>query len=176
VKIDNLFPNLVAIQNLDLSKLKVIGKNFQKTFESNVETTLEGETLFDKDSMNYLNLELTKMLSYLLKPYCKNFSFNVPNIWINKYHEKDYQGSHVHPSDFSFIIYYKVDRSHTVFNSPVKKLLESSNTKCFFTNYEPNLKQGDIIVFPSYIEHWVRPNSNNTTVAGNIKIVKLIKE
>lgn len=174
VKVNNLFPNLIAIKNLDLSKLKIIGKKFKKAFESNIETTLGGDTLFDKNSINYLNVELTHTLSYLLKPYCKTFVFNVSDVWMNKYNKNDYQGGHVHPSDFSFIIYYKVNKSYTVFNSPVKNLLDSVDSKIFKKNYEPNLKQGDMIVFPFYLEHWVRPNSNNITVAGNIKIVNLM--
>jgi len=173
VKVNNLFPNLVAIKNLNLFNFKVVGEKFKKTFESNIETTLNGSTLFDKNSINYLNLELTEILSNLLKPYCKNFVFNVNDIWINKYKDKDYQGSHVHPSDFSFIIYYETNKSYTVFNSPVKKLLESINSKIFNMDYEPNLKKGDIIVFPSYLEHWVKPNSNNITIAGNIKIIQM---
>jgi len=28
-------------------------------------------------------------------------------------------------------------------------------------------------MFPSYLEHWVRPNSNNITIAGNIKIIDM---
>jgi hypothetical protein len=172
VKLKSLFPNLIAIKNLDLSNLKIKGKNFKKTFESSIETTLEGNTLFDKNSINYLNIELTNILSYLLKPYCKTFVFNVSDVWINKYSKNDYQAGHVHPSDFSFIIYYKVNKSYTVFNSPVKNLLDSVNNKIFKRDYEPDLKQGDIIIFPSYLEHWVRPNSNNITAAGNIKIIK----
>jgi hypothetical protein len=172
VKINNLFPNLIAIKNLNLSKLKITGKKFKKTFESDIKTTLKGNTLFDKNSINYLNMELTNILSYLLKPYCETFVFNVSGIWMNKYDKNDYQAGHVHPSDFSFIIYYKVNKSYTVFNSPVKKLLDSMDNKIFIKDYEPDLKQGDIIVFPSYIEHWVRPNSNNVTVAGNIKIIE----
>ena len=173
VKVESIFPNLIATKNLDLSYFKIKGKNFKKTFESSIKTTLNGTTLFDKNSINYLNIQLTKILSHLLKPYCKNFVFNVSDIWINKYTKKDYQGSHVHPSDFSFLIYYKVDKSHTVFNSPVKKLIESSNNKFFKSDYETNLKQGDIIIFPSYLEHWVKPNSNNITIAGNIKIIDM---
>ena len=175
VKVNNIFPNLIATKNLDLNKFKFVGKNYKKTFESKIKTTLKGNTLFNKNSINYLNIELTETLSYLLKNYCKNFVFNVSDIWINKYEKKDYQGSHIHPSDFSFIIYYKTNKSHTVFNSPVKNLLESIDSKIFSKDYETNLKQGDMIVFPSYLEHWVRPNSGNTTIAGNIKIVKLIK-
>ena len=175
VKVDNIFPNLIATKHLDLSNLKIVGKQFKKTFESNLKTTLKGHTLFDKDSMNYLNIQLTETLSYLLKPYCKNFVFNISDIWINRYDKKDYQGSHVHPSDFSFIIYYKVDKSYTVFNSPIKSLLESKINKVFNHDYETNFKQGDIIIFPSYLEHWVKPNSNNITIAGNIKIIEIKK-
>ena len=173
VKVNNLFPNLIAIKNLNLHKLKIVGKEFKKTFESKVETTYMGQTLFDKDSITYLNIELLNVLSYLLKPYCKNFAFNVSNIWINKYSKNNYQAGHVHPSDFSFIIYYEVNKSYTVFNSPIKNLLQYSDNKIFEEDYEPDLKQGDIIVFPSYLEHWVKPNSNNITVAGNIKIVDM---
>ena len=173
VKVDNIFPNLIATKNLDLNKFKFVGKNYKKTFESKIKTTLKGNTLFNKNSINYLNIELTETLSYLLKNYCKNFVFNVSDIWINKYEKKDYQGSHIHPSDFSFIIYYETNKSHTVFNSPVKNLLESIDSKIFNKDYEPNLKQGDMIVFPSYLEHWVRPNSGNTTIAGNIKIIDI---
>tara|TARA_Y100000592_G_scaffold454_1_gene689 strand:+ start:1672 stop:2211 length:540 start_codon:yes stop_codon:yes gene_type:complete len=171
VEINNVFPNHVAVKNLNLLNFKVVGKDLKKTFESNIETSLNGVTLFDQNSINYLNMELREILGYLLKPYCDNFVFNVNGIWINKYKSEDYQGAHIHPSDFSFIIYYKIKKSYTVFNSPIKNLLEMFDSKIFFKHYEPELKQGDIIVFPSYLEHWVRPNSDNTTVAGNIKII-----
>ena len=175
VKVHNLFPNFVATKNIDLSKLKVIGENFKSTFESNIQTTLEGKTLLTTQSMNYLNIELTDLLSHLLKPICKTFVFKMMGIWINKYSNNDYQGTHIHPSSFSFIIYYDTDKSYTVFNSPVKNLLDAINldkNKIFSKEYEPNLKKEDIILFPSYLEHWVRPNSNGITLAGNINIIK----
>ena len=175
VKVNSLFPTLVAIKHLNLSNLKITGKKFKKSFESKIKTTVEGDTLLDRDSINYLNIQLTETLGYLLKPYCKNFVFNVSSIWINQYDEKDYQGSHIHPGDFSFIIYYKTDKSYTVFNSPMKNLLESVDSKIFHKEYKPDLKQGDMILFPSYLQHWVKPNSNNITVSGNIKIIELIK-
>ena len=173
VEINNIFPNHIAIKNLNLLNFKVVGKDLKKTFESNIETSLNGITLFDKNSINYLNIQLRDMLGYLLKPYCNSFVFNVNGIWLNKYKDKDYQGAHIHPSDFSFIIYYNIKKSYTVFNSPVKNLLEMFNSKIFFKHYEPKLKQGDIIVFPSYLEHWVRPNSDSMTIAGNIKIIDI---
>lgn len=173
VEIKNLFPNTVAIKNLELSKLKIVGKNFKKTFESGIQTTLNQSTLLSVNSMNYLNIHLTDLLAHLLKPLCKNFVFKISNIWINKYTKESYQAAHVHEGDFSFIIYYKVNKSHTVFNSPVKKLLETRSNNIFSHSYEPNLKQGDIILFPSYLEHWVKPNSKNITISGNIGILNL---
>jgi hypothetical protein len=176
VNVDNLFPNFIATKNLDLSKLNITGKKFNKTFESNIKTTLKGSTLFDIKSMNYLNVHLTDLLSSLLKHICLNFVFRLEAIWINKYDKKDYQGSHVHPGDYSFIIYYKTDKSYTVFNSPVKSLLEFGDNKIFNKDYQTKLKQGDIIMFPSYLEHWVRPNTNNITISGNIKIIDIKNE
>jgi|TARA_Y100000114_G_scaffold41387_1_gene36859 hypothetical protein len=175
VKTQNIFCTCIGFKSLNLSNLKIIGKGFEKSFESGVNTTLRNQTLFDESSMNYLNVEITSILAELLKPFCKTFVFNISNIWINRYDEKDYQGAHVHPSDFSFIIYYKSDKSHTVFNSPFSKLLEISNNKLHDRIYEPSLNNGDMIIFPSYLEHWVRPNSKNTTIAGNIDIVDLKK-
>ena len=54
-----------------------------------MKTTLKGSTLFDIKSMNYLNIHLTDLLSYLLKPYCLNFVFKLHNIWINKYDKSE---------------------------------------------------------------------------------------
>ena len=42
VKVDNLFPNLVATKNIDISKLNVTGDNFKKTFGSDKPATIAG--------------------------------------------------------------------------------------------------------------------------------------
>ena len=63
VKVDNIFTNLIAIKNLDISKLKIVGKDFKKTFESNIKTTLNQNTLLNIDSMNYLNINFPHVTS-----------------------------------------------------------------------------------------------------------------
>ena len=176
VSVHNIFPSFIGSKSLDLSKLKVLGTAFKETFESNIKTTMDSDTLFNVESMNYLNIELTTILSYLLKTKCKTFVFKLTNIWINQYNDKDFQGPHVHPGDYSFIIYYKCKKSYTVFNSPAKNIIERTSKpipNLFQTDHEVNLKQGDIVVFPSYLEHWVKPNSDSITIAGNIKIIEL---
>ena len=47
---------IIETKNLNLSNLKFVGKNFENTFESNIKTTLNGDTLFNKESINYLDV------------------------------------------------------------------------------------------------------------------------
>ena len=46
-----------------------------------------------------------------------------------------------------------------------------SRLEIFNHQHEPKCKAGQIIIFPSYLEHFVRSNDEETiTVAGNIKL------
>ena len=47
VEIKNVFPNIVAIKRLDVSKLKIVGDKFEKSFESRLQTTIFDKTLLD---------------------------------------------------------------------------------------------------------------------------------
>jgi hypothetical protein len=176
VEIRNIFPNYIGIKNIDLNKFKIESKKFKKSFESKIHTSLGNTNLFLQKHINYFNVQLTDIFSYIFKAMNKkSFVFNVTDIWLNIYNNQDFQGSHTHPSDYCFILYYEIEKSHTVFNSPVKDLLEQrlKVKNLFFREYEPNCKKGDLLVFPGYLQHWVKPNSNSKTIAGNIQIVDL---
>jgi hypothetical protein len=43
----------------------------------------------------------------------------------------------------------------------------------FPTSYMPKLKSGSIIVFPSFVEHMVVPNSDQVTISGNLVFNKI---
>jgi cupin superfamily acireductone dioxygenase involved in methionine salvage len=174
IKIINIFPNYIAIKKIDLSKFKINNKKFKKTFESKIKTSLNTDNLFLPNDINYFNIQLTEIFSNIFKALnYKTFVFNVTDIWVNLYNKNDFQGTHVHSSDYCFILYYDVEKSFTVFNSPVKDMLEFKNTHIFQRQYEPNCNRGDLLVFPGYMQHWVRPNSKAKTIAGNIKIIDL---
>ena len=51
-------------------------------------------------------------------------------------------------------------------------MLEVGESKIFQSKFIPKLEEGDVIMFPSYLEHWVKPNSDTVTVSGNITIVE----
>jgi hypothetical protein len=38
----------------------------------------------------------------------------------------------------------------------------------FPLDFRPELKAGNIIIFPSFLQHYVRPGGSGTTIAGNV--------
>ena len=77
--------------------------------------------------------------------------------------------------NFSFIIYKQIEEGKTVFVNPSDKSLLSyyapvfwERTNFFELDYEPKCRQGQIIIFPSFLEHMVKEtNDYCVTVSGN---------
>ena len=92
---------------------------------------------------------------------------------VNK--NKDYQEPHVHAfTKFSFIIYKKIVEPRTIFFNPAKNVISMLGADDIFpTSYMPKLKSGSIIIFPSFIEHMVVPNSDQITISGNLIFNKI---
>ena len=97
---------------------------------------------------------------------------NIGHVWRNRYGENDYQDPHIHPnSQWSFIVYETVERSRTSFFNPSMGLIQNQLGNChgaFPLDYKPNLKKGDIIIFPSFLMHSVNSGQVGTTISGNI--------
>ena len=117
------------------------------------------------------------------KPLPKNIELN--DIWFNCYKEGQYQESHDHlgydfKSPFSFIYYLKLPLNgsrKTVFvNDGYKKnkFFYSDNLNILETEHSPNLKEGQYIIFPSFLTHYVIHhediNEQRITLAGNIQL------
>ena len=94
--------------------------------------------------------------------------------WYNIYHDNQYQERHNHrlnvKDDNSWSgIYYSKNSTPTTFYPPttigrISDFPGSEDTllsDCFFTSFNPDVEDGDIIVFPSTIEHQVRPSQSN---------------
>jgi len=171
----NFFYYPLFLGKIDIKKIKINKKTIRPTWLSRVNSNFysEDNKILDKDTGEYLMFTIGETM----KDYFKSFKvqINLLNIWVNVYKQKDFQDPHTHPkSDFSFIIYSKVKKSETVFYNPSKALIDATyNEKTFpgmETVYKPECKQGDLIIFPSFMTHMVLPLSNSETIAGNIKI------
>lgn len=167
----NLFSIPVHITNIDVSRIILKTDDFKENWVSKTKSSFGGVNKLTLNSYNYLMEHICK----LLYPHLDGKTeLQLQNIWQNNYVDNDFQESHIHTkSHFSFIIYASGEESKTVFFAPHKYLLE-----CFYEedlydySYETELRPGQIIVFPSFLEHMVKKNSGTMTYAGNLKMIK----
>lgn len=168
----NLFSIPIHITNIDLSKIIFLETgNFEENWVSKTTSTFNSKNKLNPNSYNYLMHTICNLLHSHLGGKTE---LQLQNIWQNNYVNNDFQESHIHTkSHFSFIIYVSGKESKTVFFAPHKYLLE-----CFYEedlyeySYESELRPGQIIVFPSFLEHMVKKNSGTVTYAGNLKMIK----
>ena len=106
----------------------------------------------------------------------QKFTLALTSVWENIYEKEDFQEGHIQPyHHFSFIVYKKIKQSKTAFFAPHKNLLESFYEghyiyNIYQSNFIPDCKQNQIIIFPSFLEHMVMKTSNARTISGNLKI------
>ena len=168
----HLFSVPIYYENIDLSKIKLTNTKFEKTFDCGVLSSHNFKNHLDPESKTYLR---DKIYNLMKEDYDIDFDILLTSIWENQYNENDYQEKHTHPfSHFSFIIYKDVEKSNTIFHNPIESLLLSyfTNFTKFFRIFPPSIKppfkKGDIVVFPSFLEHMVTKNSKSVTISGNI--------
>jgi len=133
--------------------------------------------------IDYINNSVKQYVSkYTLdKPTIFPDKIDIQDIWFNSCKKGEYQESHNHllyreESPLSFIYYLKLPEGtneNTVFINDLKKYetLYFPQLKLVQSHFIPRCEEGDFIIFPSFIEHYVRHNTSNEerlTIAGNI--------
>ena len=163
---------------VDLAKVVVPEARFAPSWESMIQTTsrTQVENPVPRSTLEYLTEVVTPALDTLRDRY-KAIMFE--SIWRNKYEEHTYQGYHLHPkTQWSFVIYETVQSAKTMFMNPSMKDIQNHSSSgarwngstydCALT-YEPDwLGPGDMVLFPSWLAHQVRPGNTGTTISGNI--------
>ena len=179
MKLD-LFSIPIFIDNIDCNKIFLQNNKFEKTWESETLSSHNFINNLDNESANYL----LKTISNLFKGNInKPYKLILKSIWENKYIKEDFQEKHIHPgSQFSFVIYKKIDESKTIFYNPAHNSIISffnndllQNTNFFETVFKPKCRQNQIVVFPSFLDHMVQKIEDSVTISGNI-ILEINKE
>lgn len=151
----------------------------------------EGFEILQKNSP-YRDLLVREYKSELEKVFDKEFNFSVKNIWYNYYSDGEYQEDHdhlgnpFHQSHFSLIHFLSYDKEqHTPpeFRDPLSQLrclsLELDSNKCGEV-YVPDIQEGDLLMFPSYLIHRVLPCKKTDypriTISFNIVMTKYGEE
>jgi hypothetical protein len=168
----NCFQIPFYVEDIDIDKIQLSNTDFKETWLSKTLSSYSFKNFITKETHEYLLNLLHRMLSEDIK---EEFKIKLINIWQNIYKNKSYQEKHIHVhSHFSFIIYKKIKNSNTVFINPANKLIESfyseSKVNMMGVNVESNFKQNQIVLFPSFIEHMVKPCDDSETISGNIYI------
>jgi hypothetical protein len=169
----NLFSIPIFVDNIDASKINFDNLEYKNNFKSNVKSSFGTNSQINKESMNYLIETIGKNIFDFLK---QGFKLEIINVWQNFYDDNDFQEKHIHVhSDFSFIVFKKIEESKTVFIAPHSYITESFYYKKFLeqyfqTHFQPKCRKNQIIIFPSFLEHMVKTTNNALTISGNILV------
>ena len=144
-------------------------EDLQPTWDSGLQTTFNTKLELPQPVWEHLGEIIGNNLGPVglmgLEPH-------IGHVWRNRYREHDYQDPHIHPhSQWSFIVYETVENSRTSFFNPSMGLIQNQLGNCsgaFPLDYKPQLKKGDIIIFPSFLMHSVNSGQVGTTISGNV--------
>ena len=114
------------------------------------------------------------------------YSISCEEFWVNTYKEHDYQEIHDHAfpgSTISAVYILELPEGddiggQLVLDCPNYNIIQSSGMEQIFNQWQyqrfiPELEPGKLILFPSWIPHYVLPNKTNkrrATIAANFKI------
>lgn len=122
---------------------------------------------------------LTNKLTFALENIAKDIgmSFEVPNSWININRKNNFNKIHLHPHcAFSVVVYLKTNKNcgKITFYNPVdiNSFLIGDTLNHFYGTYSFTPNVGDVLVFPSYLKHFVEPNMSDEdriSIAFNLK-------
>tara|TARA_R110000822_G_C15232506_1_gene485473 strand:+ start:63 stop:605 length:543 start_codon:yes stop_codon:yes gene_type:complete len=176
----NLFEIPIYIGKINLKKIKLKNSKLEKTWVSDISSSYKKnlnediQNIIDKNSLSYLLNLIVKLFE---EKQQEEFKIVLINIWENIYKNKDFQEPHIHiRSDFSFIIYKKVEEKggKTLFFNPSRNFIEPfpNISYLYAKTFQPFCKEGQIILFPSFLEHMVLKTSNQHTISGNLRFIK----
>lgn len=164
----DLFSLPVFIDTVDLSKIDIGNPDPEKIWLSETPSTMGKDHNIKPETYEYLIEVFVRNLGEELIGPNPRFG----EIWRNIYEENDWQDIHIHPkASWSFIIYESVSESKTVFMNPLYRDIQNqlgTNVKTFPLDFRPVLNTGDMIIFPSFIQHFVRPGNIGSTISGNV--------
>lgn len=152
-------------------------------------------TSFDNDGINqsiFDEVIVRTYFEYIKKFFDKEVEFDIVDLWFNCYENGEYQEQHNHlnydifnstVAHFACIHYLRFDpkvHQSAVFVDPINELrfntLEMTSNH-YVSKYVPQVNEGDIIMFPNYLEHFVKqtpPTEGNprVTISFNISVKK----
>ena len=147
----------------------------------------EGKEIFFGEDETYQNMLIEIYTEALNKIFDREFKIAIDEIWYNVYVNGEYQEEHDHlgsigGAHFSCIHFLSFDRENhqpVVFRDPLRQLrnlsLELDRNK-YDDFWIPDVDEGDLLMFPSYLSHEVKPGKPTpdyprVSIAFNFKVL-----
>jgi len=160
-------------------------------FTSNIITSFEKPNInsifFDKGTISQ---EIQSQYMDVIKTFFdQEWEVDIDSMWYNYYEYGEYQEGHTHMGDFKspihfacihFIAFDPKVHSPLVFSDPLSRLRSTSlemNSSNYSEKHKMNVREGDFLMFPSYLEHEVKaglptPGNPRITISFNIKVLR----
>lgn len=187
MQIENIFINFLAVDFIEIINLSEIEKFcYDKIFLDQGDPNQSDISVLQFDKFfSSIKLQIIQRLKLLLDKYSFSLSkrLEFDKIWINLNQNNNITSPHIHSGSlFSGILYIKAENSgEIVFMNPIaahQYVIDPSCVNKFneFTSYTIKVKPevGKLIIFPSWLMHYVEPNQNNNdriSVAFNVKLL-----
>jgi len=139
--------------------------------EQNVYTSYNVGFDFPKNIFENIVLNPFQKLTEEYKFNPRIINLNIEGLWWNYYLPGGYTDPHTHrEDDFSFIYLLEL----TGKNTTMFRLLSDNCFRYPFSNLPystEHITEGNVIIFPSFLVHWVRPcYEERAVIVGNIKV------
>ena len=184
------------IKNLLVSKIEEDSKELsipEGWITDKLKTSYSGEKkgkeIFFGEDNTYQTILEKKYAKCLDSFFDATYTIMIDEIWYNCYTDGEYQEPHDHlgggldKCHFSCIHYLSFDKTRhksTNFCDPLNKIRNLSfelNRNEYELTYTPDIEEGDFIMFPSYLDHFVEPSISTEdypriTIAMNIGLLQ----
>jgi uncharacterized protein (TIGR02466 family) len=187
LQMHSIFPTLMMQENLrrkiDLDEMAADIIEERKSFNHYTSFHTKGyETnqIYDISGMNELRDNIGRLADNYLDiiSHEKRGPHKV-SMWWNVMEEHDSHQLHIHPSSNlsgCFYVRYNDDCAHIAFRSPFEAQMmhqpQKHLGKYYSSEWRPRLRSGDILIWPAWLYHEVRPQLSSTekriSVAFNV--------
>jgi uncharacterized protein (TIGR02466 family) len=165
-----------------LEEFNIISSFKKESWGDNVDSSFDNvKNIINKHNLNTLNNYILSMANIFAKQlFLDSNPKQIEESWVNYLNKYQYQEKHVHACGtwgISGVYYFQTNgedgklRIHPPRHDMINPNKKSTNYTHSTIEYAPEV--GKIILFPSWVEHSVRPNMTDSTrisISFNIKV------
>ena len=175
-----------------IDKLKFDGERTKIDYTSSLAGHLDSEFGYDSTTKEWFNIEMQDVLSVYRQGHCEfhglenlDVKYELVDMWINYMKPGDFNPTHVHSDDLSFVIFLDMPEE---INKEIEDFVGTSippgclnfrygiqsRPSWARTGVDVTPTTGAMYIFPSLLEHTVVPFKSDVTrisVSGNFRVI-----